>query len=156
MTKPEIVIKPILSHTKDWFEKAVPNPNTKNFTTQLGVHFEEVAEMITEITPENDEVGSALLDALTSVKHLGELLKRAGGAYVQEAHHKDFLDSICDQIVTATGVAHMSNFDILGAMNEVNRSNFSKFGDNGEPIFDANMKVTKGPNYEKANLNEFI
>mgnify|MGYP003402510591 CR=1 FL=1 len=35
-----------LGMTKHWFEKAVPNPQTKNFTTQLGAHFEEIAEMM--------------------------------------------------------------------------------------------------------------
>lgn len=145
-----------LGNTLFWFEKAVPQPGTKNFTTQLGVHFEEVAEMIVEITPESEEVGTALLEALTSVKHLGELLKRAGGAHVKDENRKLFLDAICDQIVTGTGVAHMSGFELIGAMNEVNRGNFSKFDDDGNPIFDENMKVAKGPNYVKADLTPFV
>ena len=145
-----------LGMTKHWFEKAVPNPQTKNFTTQLGVHFEEIAEMIAELTPENDEVGQAILDALTANKHLGELLKRQGGVHVLDEHRKNFLDAICDQIVTGTGTAHMLGMDPIGGLNEVNRGNFSKFDENGDPIFDENMKVIKGPNYIKPDLTPFV
>lgn len=153
---PRTVCKPVLSETKGWFEKAVPDPQTKNFTTQLGVHFEEVAEMITELTPENDEVGQAILDALTANKHLGELLKRSGGVHVKDENRRLFLDAICDQLVTGTGTAHMLGMDPVGGLNEVNRGNFSKFDENGEPIFDENMKVTKGPNYVKPDLTPFV
>ena len=152
----KIICKPVISETKGWFDKAVPEPQAKNFTTQLGVHFEEVAEMITEIMPENEEIGQALLDALTANKHLGELLKRSGGISVKDENRKLFLDAICDQLVTAIGTAHMLDMDPVGALNEVNRSNFSKFDDQGNPIFDENMKVTKGPNYVKPDLTPFV
>ena len=45
--------------------------------------------------------------------------------------------------------------NIVDAMDEVNDSNFSKFDNTGNPIFDENMKVAKGPNYRKANLKPF-
>lgn len=67
----------------------------------------------------------------------------------------ELLDSLADQIVTAVGVAHMMGFDILGALEEVNRSNFSKFED-GKPVFDANGKITKGKDYVKPNLEHFV
>ena len=67
----------------------------------------------------------------------------------------DFLDALSDQIVTAVGVAHMQGYDIVGAMNEINESNFSKFED-GQPIFDDNRKIIKGKNYRKAKLEPFL
>lgn len=152
----KVVTKPILSETKGWFEKAVPNPGTKNFTTQLGVHAEEFYEMLIELTPQDDPTREALADAIVAVKHLATHLKANGGVHVEPDQQVPFLDALCDQLVTATGVAHMSNFDPLGALNEVNRSNFSKFDDQGNPIFDENMKVTKGPNYSPADLTPFV
>ena len=146
----------VLGRTKEWFEQAVPNPNTKNFTTQLGVHVEEFYEMLIELTPQDDETREALADAIEKTKHFATHLKTKGGVHVEEENHIGFLDALCDQLVTATGTAHMAGFDILGGLNEVNRSNFSKFDDEGNPIFDENMKVTKGPNYSKANLAPFI
>ncbi|MNL46424.1 hypothetical protein D3C87_1691330 [compost metagenome] len=66
------------------------------------------------------------------------------------------LDSICDQIVTGTGVAHTLDYDIVGAMTEVNRSNFSKFDDAGLPIYNEQGKVMKGPNYSPAELSAYL
>ena len=65
------------------------------------------------------------------------------------------LDSLADQLVTGVGVAHMLRMDIIGALNEVNLSNFSKFVD-GIPQFDANRKIIKGPDYFKPNLELFL
>jgi len=156
MVDPKVVIRPILSETKGWFEKAIPNPNIKNFTTQLGVHCEEVAEMLEEISAQDSEASRLLSNAFFAMKQLSMHLKKNGGVSVEEENRVPFLDSICDQLVTATGVAHMSSFDPLGALNEVNRSNFSKFDENGNPIFDENMKVTKGRNYTKPDLTPFV
>lgn len=143
-----------LQDTANWFEAAVPTPNSKNISTQLGVHIEEVNEMLTAFNITNDEVGAVLLmHARMSMMHLANFLKAESPAIFLE-DNIEFLDSLCDQIVTATGVAHMHNMDIVGAMNEVNASNFSKFV-NGIPQFDANFKITKGPDYFKANLAPF-
>lgn len=46
--------------------------------------------------------------------------------------------------------------DVPGGFGEVNRSNLSKFGENGEPIFDQNLKLIKGPNYFKADLEKYL
>jgi len=153
---PYIVSLPVISMTKGWFERAVSNPAEKNITTQIGVHFEEVAEMIAEITPLDLETGNALQDALVAVKHLGEHLKRHGGIEIKPENRIGFIDAIADQLVTATGSAHMLGMDPVGALNEVNRSNFSKFDENGNPIFNENMKVIKGPNYSKPDLTLFV
>ena len=47
--------------------------------------------------------------------------------YLTESQRIAVLDAICDQIVTAVGVAYMMGMDIEGALAEVNRSNWSKF-----------------------------
>lgn len=144
-----------LQDTANWFEAAVPTPTAKNISTQLGVHVEEVNEMLTAFEILDDEVGAVLLmHARMSMMHLANFLK-AENPVVSLEHNVDFLDSLCDQIVTATGVAHMFDMDIVGAMNEVNASNFSKFI-NGIPQFDSNLKITKGPDYFKPNLEPFV
>lgn len=144
-----------LQDTANWFEAAVPTPTAKNISTQLGVHVEEVNEMLTAFEILDDEVGAVLLmHARMYMMHLANFLK-AENPVVSLEHNVDFLDSLCDQIVTATGVAHMFDMDIVGAMNEVNASNFSKFI-NGIPQFDSNLKITKGPDYFKPNLEPFV
>ena len=49
----------------------------------------------------------------------------------------------------------MLKLPILDALHEVNRSNWSKFVD-GNPVFDENMKIVKGPNYFKPDLSKFF
>jgi hypothetical protein len=146
-----------LSDTLTFFQKAVPDPQDKNFTTQLGVHCEEFGEMLDELTPLDSDSLIFLRNLRVTVSVFSERLKNGSvRVKVEDEDRLLFLDALCDQIVTATGTGHMANMNMTGAMNEVNRSNLSKFDDAGEPIFDANLKVTKGPNYSKADLSPFI
>lgn len=67
----------------------------------------------------------------------------------------ELLDGLCDVIVTAVGVAHMFDMDIIGAMSEVNRSNFSKFVD-GKPVFNEQGKIAKPVTFSQPNLEQFV
>lgn len=130
---------------KNWFEQAVPAPTEKNKAVQLGVHFEEVGEMFKAIGEDNtaanlDRIGMAFKTQLVELK---------------EPDRLELLDSLCDQIVTAVGVAHMHGLNITGGLAEVNRSNYSKFVD-GKPEFDANGKIAKPASYSKPDLTPFV
>lgn len=148
------MIPDILTETSRWFQEAVPSPNSKNIHTQLGVHFEEVAEMIAELKSADLTTKMLLNMALNSVSTLAGHLKTQDNV-LGIPDRLAFLDALCDQIVTAVGCAHVTDTDILNGMAEVNRSNFSKFV-NGHPLFNENMKVMKGPNYTKPDLSPFI
>ena len=65
------------------------------------------------------------------------------------------LDALCDQIVTAVGVAHMLGMDIEGALKEAASSNDSKFGEDGKPIFNEQSKIMKGPHYQSPDLTAY-
>lgn len=135
-----------IKQIKQWFETAVPNPDEKTLAVQVGVHLEEVAEML-QAFGENSTYH--VLDSLADAYKTGW---RWVGSDVDD---EELLDSLCDQIVTAIGVAHMKGYDIEGALQEVARSNDSKFVD-GKPIFNEHGKIQKGPNYSRPNLKSFI
>lgn len=142
---------------KSWFEQAVPEPTICNLQVQPGCHFEEVAEMLAELqveTCESKDDAYSLKAAFVRIYELAELLKN-GKLTVKVSNPVELLDSVCDQNVTGTGVAHMLGMDIDGALNEVNSSNWSKFVD-GKPIFDDNGKIKKGPNYKEPELTQFV
>lgn len=146
----------LLQQTLGWFQRALPQPGTKNQHTQLGVHFEEVAEMIQEISSQEVDTIYLLVEAQEALKKLATHLKSKDKViFIKPEQRVDFLDSLCDQLVTATGCAHNFQLDILGGLNEVNNSNWSKFVD-GQPIFDANRKIQKGPGYFKPDLSKFV
>lgn len=145
-----------IADTQTWFDKAVPRPTPTNFHTQLGCHFEEVAEMVATLTPLDPATRYVLDRAKDTLEALAEHLK--GGTELIMLHPTDrveLLDALCDQIVTAVGVAHMTEMDIVGGLHEVNRSNFSKFDADGNPIFAGNNKITKGPSYRAPDLTDF-
>ena len=134
---------------KLWFKRAVPNLTEKNQAVQLGVHAEEFAEMLVQI------VSPVADDTVEHVDQFADFYK----SYADNVniHNRELLlDSLCDQIVTAVGVAHMFGLDIEGALQEVNRSNWSKFDSDGQPLFDKKGKIKKGPNYTPPNLTKFL
>lgn len=143
-----------LADTFNWIKKAVPNPNQSNVSVQIGVHFEEVAEMLDQILCDDLHTATLLEETQSKLEELANRLK----IFRPELKIKsrlEFLDSICDQLVTATASAYMQQMDPVGGLIEVNKSNYSKFVD-GEPMFDENKKITKGPNYRKPDLNQFV
>ena len=134
---------------KQWFQLAVPEPTDKNRAVQIGVHFEEVAEMLEAIRHWAPCLRDDLADIANNFK------KRHAGVDTNEVDRTELLDALCDQIVTAVGVAHMFGLDIEGALTEVNRSNWSKFVE-GKPVFDANGKIAKPQSYSKPDLGQFV
>lgn len=146
-----------LQRTKQWFETARPETTRKDFLAQLGVHYEEVAESL-EVLDGNDLRTNGLIAvAEEALKNLATHLKgNSSEDLLTVTSNVLFLDSLCDQIVTATGVAHTRGYDIIGAMDEVNRSNFSKFDADGNPIYNDSKKIMKGPSYSPAELTPFL
>ena len=139
----------------NFFNKAVPNPTPKNFNTQLGCDMEETAEMLQSLRGHNMETDEALKVFTNQVTEFANKLK-TGEIKVEVENRVDFLDAICDKTVTAVGLAVYEKMDVENGLDEVAESNNSKFDLDGNPIFDQNMKIIKGPNYFKANLKQYV
>lgn len=135
---------------KLWHERARPRPGEREFNTQLGCHFEEVAEMVATLECSTDDAEFDIDGLLYALQALATRLK-TGEVSARITDRKAFLDAICDQIVTGVGAAHCTGMGITEAVRRVNTSNWSKIVD-GEFVRDANGKITKGPNYEPPNL----
>ena len=148
----------VIDNIFNWFKKAVPEPNHKNIHTQIGVHFEEVAEMLLALSGNDDQTEVLLHNAYLYNHLLANHLKSNGDVLdlgIGNQAKIDLLDALCDQVVTATGVGYMLGMNLPMALEEVNASNYSKFV-NGEPIFNENKKIMKGPNYFKPSLEFHI
>lgn len=148
----------VLENTVEWFDKAFPKPTPKNAQTQLGVHIEEIREMILELESVTVRGADILETAQLALHDLAEFLKNSPPGMIHVTGHnlKGFLDSLADQLVTVTGVALTNNMDIVGALDEVNRSNFSKFVD-GQPTYHPEtQKLLKGPDYSEPDLGAFL
>lgn len=140
----------------NWFGKAVPNPEKQNVNAQTGCHFEEVGEMLDEMVGTTTTSYKLINEARDAVKRLAEHLKANDSELLYEVKdHVKLVDALCDQIVTGVGVGHMWGYLMVSAQTEVNRSNNSKFVD-GQPVFNENKKIMKGPEYFKADLAPFV
>lgn len=151
----------VLRNTEDWFKKALPDPTDKDLSTQYSVFLEEVMETLDSVYMSSGSHGvekhaKLVITKLKSdVNFLIDLL-RSGRITLVVKDRTEFLDGLADTVVTAQATAHAAGMDLPGALDEVNKSNFSKFVD-GEPIFiEGTRKIGKGPNYFKPNLEPFV
>ena len=69
---------------------------------------------------------------------------------------KEFADSLTDILYVTYGAGHAFGIDLDKCFDEVQRSNMSKLGSDGKPIYNEHGKVMKGPNYFEPNLKKFI
>ena len=142
----------MIHNIKEWFEAAKPNPSTADVVVQIGCHYEEVSEMNAVL---NYDV-EYMLEA-TAEEYSGYYSGYLGAALEELSADArvELLDALCDQVVTAVGVAYMMGMDIEGALAEVNRSNWSKF-EGGVPVFNEQGKIAKGVEYTPPELSDYI
>ena len=73
--------------------------------------------------------------------------------------NKDLLevaDALTDILYVTYGAGHAFGIDLDKCFQEVQRSNMSKIGEDGKPIYNESGKVMKGPKYFKPDLYKFI
>lgn len=152
-SKMQPYVKPdSITDIRNWFKAAKPEPTAKDALVQQGCHFEEVVEHLTSIGIEIE----GLCDLSNDLKSNTMLqTDDAIANYMDTIDNLELLDALCDQIVTATGVAYMMGFDMQGALNEVIRSNDSKMVD-GKFEFDANGKIMKPSSFSEPDLTPFV
>ena len=69
---------------------------------------------------------------------------------------KETIDALTDILYVAYGAGHAFGVDLDKCFEEVQKSNMSKLGEDGKPIYNESGKVMKGPRYFKPNLSKFI
>ena len=69
---------------------------------------------------------------------------------------KEVADSLTDILYVTYGAGHAFGIDLDKCFDEVQRSNMSKLGEDGKPIYNENGKVMKGPKYFAPNLKKFV
>jgi len=86
-----------------------------------------------------------------------KLMREESEEYLEAANDNDLVevaDALGDMlyILCGTIIEHGLQHKIEDVFNEIQRSNMSKLGKNGEPIYREDGKVLKGPNYFKPNI----
>ena len=75
---------------------------------------------------------------------------------INENNILEVADALTDILYVTYGAGHAFGVDLDKCFDEVQRSNMSKLGEDGKPIYNESGKVMKGPNYFKPDLSKFI
>ena len=65
-------------------------------------------------------------------------------------------DALTDILYVTYGAGHAFGLNLDACFNEVQKSNMSKLGKDGKPIFNEKGKVMKGPNYFAPNFSKVM
>ena len=81
-----------------------------------------------------------------------EEFKRA----IEAKNLKEIADALTDILYVTYGAGHAYGIDLDKCFKEVQKSNMSKLGEDGKPIYNEKGKVMKGSKYFEPNLRQFI
>ncbi|RZT00217.1 nucleoside triphosphate pyrophosphohydrolase family protein [Aquimarina brevivitae] len=89
------------------------------------------------------------------------LMKEENEEYLEAAEDGNIVevaDALGDMlyILCGTIIEHGLQHKIEEVFHEIQRSNMSKLGEDGKPIYREDGKVLKGPNYFKPNIKEIL
>ncbi|WP_396218029.1 hypothetical protein [Flavobacterium sp.] len=90
-----------------------------------------------------------------------ELMKEENEEYLEAVQNNDLIeiaDALGDMlyILCGTILEHGLQHKIEAVFDEIQRSNMSKLGEDGKPIYREDGKVMKGPNYFKPNFEAIL
>lgn len=90
-----------------------------------------------------------------------KLMREENEEYLEAANNNDMAevaDALGDMlyILCGTIIEHGMQHKIEQVFHEIQRSNMSKLGADGKPIYREDGKVLKGPNYFKPNIEDIL
>lgn len=65
-------------------------------------------------------------------------------------------DALADLLYVVSGAGHVFGIDLDAVLEEVQRSNLSKLGEDGKPIYREDGKVLKGPNFSEPDVGKVL
>ena len=100
-----------------------------------------------------------LPSAITELRY--NLMKEENEEYLEAVKSNDLIeigDALGDMlyILCGTIISHGFQDKIEALFDEIQRSNMSKLGDDGKPIYREDGKVLKGPNYFKPDIKKIL
>lgn len=120
-------------------------------------NFEKVKTFMTTYGQEVKE--SASFPDENIIKLRLKLIKEELEELEQSLNDKNILevaDALTDILYVTYGAGHSFGINLDACFDEVQRSNMSKLGEDGKPIYNEFGKVMKGSKYFKPDLSKFL
>ena len=120
-------------------------------------NFEKVGVFMKTFNQEVKNSSSLSTDKINSlrislIKEELEELKQA----ISEKNLNEVADALTDILYVTYGAGHAFGINLDKCFEEVQKSNMSKLGKDGKPIYNEFGKVMKGPDYFSPNLRKFV
>lgn len=127
-------------------------PSAKDVKLRLALLLEEFIELSQACVSETSEAAShyihVLQHAMGDIRNLTEA--------DLDVDLVEVADALTDINYVAYGAGHCFGVNLDACMEEVQRSNMSKLGADGKPLYNEHGKVMKGPNYSPPNLAKVL
>ena len=120
-------------------------------------NFQKVKNFMETFGQQVKSIPSFSSDKINDLRY--NLIKEELDEFKQALENKDLLevaDALTDILYVTYGAGHAFGIDLDACFDEVQNSNMRKLGLDGNPIFNEQGKVMKGPNYFKPDLSKFI
>ena len=120
-------------------------------------NFERVRKFIKTFGQEVKEKAEFPDNKITSLRYdlINEELEELKQA-IDKKDIKEVADALTDILYVTYGAGHAFGINLDKCFEEVQKSNMSKLGNDGKPIYNERGKVMKGPKYFKPDLKKFV
>ena len=120
-------------------------------------NFERVRKFMKTFGQEVKEKAEFPDNKITSLRYdlINEELEELKQA-IDKKDIKEVADALPDILYVTYGAGHAFGINLDKCFEEVQKSNMSKLGNDGKPIYNEKGKVMKGPKYFKPDLKKFV
>jgi predicted HAD superfamily Cof-like phosphohydrolase len=108
----------------------------------------------TDIHIEQEIYNLGLTSEVMSLRY--RLIEEEVEEFMTSDSHENMLKELMDIKYVIDGFCATFGWDADEAFYRVHESNMSKLGDDGKPVYRADGKVTKGPNYKPCDLSDLV
>jgi predicted HAD superfamily Cof-like phosphohydrolase len=132
----------------------------------LPVYLKTTYEMVREFTKAMGQPLDADISIEQEIYNLGNtseimslryrLIEEEVEEFMSSDNHENMLKELMDIKYVIDGFCATFGWDADEAFYRVHESNMSKLGDDGKPVYRADGKVTKGPNYKPCDLSDLV
>ena len=120
-------------------------------------NFNKVKTFMETFSQEVKTKPSFSTDKINSLRY--DLIKEELEELKEAMKNKDLLevaDALTDILYVTYGAGHAFGINLDKCFDEVQNSNMSKLGEDGNPIYNESGKVMKGPKYFRPDLTKFV
>ena len=120
-------------------------------------NFERVKKFMETFGQEVKEKAEFPNNKITSLRY--DLINEELEEFKQAIDRKDIkevADALTDILYVTYGAGHAFGINLDKCFEEVQKSNMSKLGNDGKPIYNEKGKVMKGPKYFKPDLTKYV